>query len=432
MVNSAKFDALVIGAGVGGLCAAARLTHRGYRVVVVEHLDRIGGRASSTHLDGFLFNTGATLVELGGVLQETFDLVGAPFEIRVPEPATLFRIDGCDVALERHPLGAVVTDVIRVGAALLRSGDEHTTVADWVAQHTADVTVRTIFRNLCAGIFALNADELPAAVFMTCFVQEGLWTKFGFSPTGTLGLLRGLADFVVERGGQVWLGSTVVGLKVCDGRVRSAHTTTIEGDEREIEADVVISNTGPAATVALAGREHFGVDYLQRMDHDLRPTADIAINIASRRPLTDAPGILTFADTRRLCNMANLTATCPEMSPPGRHLAVAWAVPIPAVGDFDQEVEVKAAIEDLREQFPNFDRDARILSTQVMRGEWPAQRSVAGLDLPPETTIANLWNVGDGVRRYASVGMPACAETARSVVEQIAAHPGAPPAGKGV
>jgi hypothetical protein len=53
-----------------------------------------------------------------------------------------------------------------------------------------------------------------------------------------------------------------------------------------------------------------------------------------------------------------------------------------------------------------------------MRGDWPAQRSIAGLDLPRETTLENLWNVGDGVRTYANGGVQACAETAKLVVDQ--------------
>jgi phytoene dehydrogenase-like protein len=413
------FDVLVIGAGVGGLSAAARLAHHGYRVLIVERLDRVGGRASSTIEDGFTINTGATLVEYGGVLEETFVLVGAPFEIRVPEPATLFRIQGRDVTVSTDRLGAAITDVIRKGVKLLDSDDNDTTVAEWVSGHTGDQTVRAIFRNLCAGIFALNADELPVRVFMTCFLQKGLWTEFGFSPTGTLGLLQGLADAIADRGGAVWLQSSVTRVHVSDGRVTGATITGPELGKREVEAQVVISNTGPAATVALAGREHFDADYLERMDRDLQPTADFAINIASRKPLMEAPGILTFGATRRLCNMANLTATCPELAPPGWHLCVAWGVPIPAIGEFDEETEVAATLDDLRDNFPGFDRDARILSTRVMRGERPAQHSIPGLDLPRETTIANLWNVGDGVRSYARLGMPACAETAKVVVEQI-------------
>ena len=39
------YDAIVVGAGVGGLTVAALLVHEGWRVVLVEQADRVGGRA---------------------------------------------------------------------------------------------------------------------------------------------------------------------------------------------------------------------------------------------------------------------------------------------------------------------------------------------------------------------------------------------------
>lgn len=52
-------DALVIGAGLGGLRAARDLADREHSVIVLEARDRVGGRGYSTALDG-------RLVELGG------------------------------------------------------------------------------------------------------------------------------------------------------------------------------------------------------------------------------------------------------------------------------------------------------------------------------------------------------------------------------
>jgi len=152
------------------------------------------------------------------------------------------------------------------------------------------------------------------------------------------------------------------------------------------------------------------------------------INIASREPLISHPGIVTFGKTRRLCNMANLTATCPELAPPGWHLYVAYAVPVPALGDFDSDAEVELALTDLREQFPNFGQ-AKILSIRVMRGDWPAQRSCAGYDLPRETGIDGLWCVGDAVKQYGNGGTQACAETAKIVTDAILARRRVPLAG---
>ena len=80
---------------------------------------------------------------------------------------------------------------------------------------------------------------------------------------------------------------------------------------------------------------------------------------------------------------------------------------------------------------PRFGDGARVLSTVVTRDDWPPQRAVAGFDLPFRTPVANLWNVGDGVKEYANGGTTACAETAKLVADQIAARfpPAAQPEG---
>jgi phytoene dehydrogenase-like protein len=232
--------------------------------------------------------------------------------------------------------------------------------------------------------------------------------------------MRGLADAVERHGGEIWLDSAVESLVTESGRVTEAILAR-GGQRLRVAAAAVISNVGPEATVALCGREQFPPQYLERMWRDLRATANIAVNIASRERLMQAPGIVTFTTTRRLCNMANLTATCPELAPGGWHLYVAYGVPIPAIGPFDERAEVEATLADLRDQIEGFDQRARILSIQVMRGEWPAQRSIAGLDLPRETPIPNLFNVGDGVREYAGAGIQACAETGKLVAERLLA-----------
>src|SRR4051812_26630639 len=89
-----RADAVVIGAGAGGLCAAARLSHAGLHTIVVDDKDRLGGRASTEQIAGFPVNNGATAIELGGVFEEPFNPVGAPLNTPPPEPASSFFIDG--------------------------------------------------------------------------------------------------------------------------------------------------------------------------------------------------------------------------------------------------------------------------------------------------------------------------------------------------
>jgi phytoene dehydrogenase-like protein len=280
--------------------------------------------------------------------------------------------------------------------------------------------VHGIFRNMCGSVFAVGSEELPAKVFLTYFTRKSAFRKFGFCPEGTIGIWRSLAGAITAAGGEVWLSAEVRSLTMAGGRVTGA---VIERDGRvtDVRARVVVSDVGPAGTVRLAGARHFPADYLDAVRRGDRPCAMISVNFASRERLTDAPGLLSFASTRRLCYVANFTATCPEMAPDGWHLYAGTAVPRPAVGDFDAGAETALLMDDLRDEIPGFGR-ARILSTVVTRDDWPPQRAVAGFDLPNATPVANLWNVGDGVKEYGNGGTTACAETAKLVAGQIAAR----------
>ncbi|WP_226366568.1 NAD(P)/FAD-dependent oxidoreductase [Pseudonocardia sp. ICBG162] len=428
--SDTAFDALVVGAGAGGLFAAARLAHAGYRTLVVERLDKVGGRASTTDIDGFLVNDGAIVIEVGGITEETFAEVGAEFDVRTPQVPVLYRVGGKNLDVTRGGWGMLLSQLTRQGAKLLsgigaaRTDDDalpgsEMSTAEWVGKYSKNEAVQGVFRNMCASVFAVGSEELPARVFLTYFTRKSAFKRFGFCPAGTIGVWQSLADSVARNGGQVWLSSEVERLHVADGRVTGA-TVVRDGERVEVTCRVAVSDTGPAGTVAMVGEENLPADYREQVRIKDRPCSMLAVNFASRERLVDVPGMLLFSKSERLCYVANFTDTCPEMAPDGWNLYVAASVPKPSVGDFDADAEVALLKKDIQEQVPGFD-GARILSVAVMRDGWPPQRAVAGYDLTSETPIANLWNVGDGVKEYANGGTTACAETAKLVTERILA-----------
>ena len=91
------FDALVIGAGAGGMAAAARLNRLGYRTLLAESRDRVGGRASTVDIDGFQVNTGALIIETGGENGQLFDDLGVSMGTRLPERPLVRRLGKRDV-----------------------------------------------------------------------------------------------------------------------------------------------------------------------------------------------------------------------------------------------------------------------------------------------------------------------------------------------
>ena len=94
---------VVVGAGIGGLTAAALLAHRGYKVKVFDQAIVPGGCASTFKRRGFTFDVGATQVaglEPGGIHQQIFEELG----IELPpasecDPACAVFLPG-----ERNPI----------------------------------------------------------------------------------------------------------------------------------------------------------------------------------------------------------------------------------------------------------------------------------------------------------------------------------------
>src|ERR1700704_3390363 len=89
----ARYDVVVIGAGLGGLTAGAILARAGRKVLVIERSNSVGGAASS-------YKSGDLFIE--GSLQETSD----PHDVRDPKHRALTRAGVID-AVKWIPAGAL-------------------------------------------------------------------------------------------------------------------------------------------------------------------------------------------------------------------------------------------------------------------------------------------------------------------------------------
>ncbi|WP_405160291.1 NAD(P)/FAD-dependent oxidoreductase [Nocardia sp. NBC_01499] len=432
-----SYDVLVVGAGMGGICAAVLLAERGYRTLLVERLDRIGGRASTEEIDGFLVNTGAAAFEFGGALEELCGTVGVTYGATAPTDQAV-RVPKRSVVLRLGPVTVNLTPVIggwangmlrwickvslaRLPRASAKRGlrTDELTFEAWLSRFTKNKQLHAMLRNPLASFFVTDEHELPAAAVFTFFSEKTGLRKFGFHPAGSIGVARALTDRFLELGGQLSTATEVRGLRVEDGLVTGA-VLVKDGAEVDIDCAIAISDTGPRNTVELVGAQHFTPEYLKAVQ-ETRAAALMAVNFATRKPLGRF-GAMTFGRTKhgRLLEVINFTATCPEMAPEGWHLYVGWGLPATVAGDFDSARESELLIEDLRAMFPAFG-EARVLSVAVNRDAWPGQHAAPGTDIARGTPIANLWNVGDGVKDFGDGGMESVAKTSCAVVEEIVA-----------
>ncbi|MEO6821588.1 MAG: phytoene desaturase family protein [Candidatus Nanopelagicales bacterium] len=86
---------VVVGAGMGGMAVAARLAVKGHDVTVVEQSSTYGGKVGHLSRDGFVFDTGPSLLTLPAVYRDLFNKTGKPIESEIelvePEPGFGYR-----------------------------------------------------------------------------------------------------------------------------------------------------------------------------------------------------------------------------------------------------------------------------------------------------------------------------------------------------
>jgi phytoene desaturase len=116
---SDKKPVVIIGAGPGGLASAMLLASAGYRVMVLERQDRVGGRTSTIGGAGFQFDLGPTFFLDPRVLEAIFAAVGRDLRDEVklvrldPQYRLVFGAGGelkatqtskkCNTPLPRYP-----------------------------------------------------------------------------------------------------------------------------------------------------------------------------------------------------------------------------------------------------------------------------------------------------------------------------------------
>ncbi|AKG21951.1 C-3',4' desaturase CrtD [Calothrix sp. 336/3] len=97
-IENSQSRVVVVGAGIGGLTAAALLAHRGYDVLILDQAIVPGGCASTFERRGFTFDVGATQVaglEPGGIHHRIFTELGLDLPPATPcDPACAVFLPG--------------------------------------------------------------------------------------------------------------------------------------------------------------------------------------------------------------------------------------------------------------------------------------------------------------------------------------------------
>lgn len=421
-----QYDAIVIGSGVGGSCAAALLAYSGKRVLLAEKRAYLGGRFSTVNRDGFLCATGGLAIQTGGCVEQVCQAVGITSGVH-PSQKVATWLDGKIYDHKQGGTSRIIREVAesdaeadRVLSALKRARgwyppSNDISFKDWLSQYTQNRRIHGIFQATISSLLTVNDHELPAGEYFKVMEHNAPIT-FGFIEGGSLRLWEKMAALVVEAGGDVVTGASAKAITVDRYRANGVHFR-YQHHDHFVEAPVIVSNMGPAATAALVPSEYLEQSYLAKLSK-VTPTAIMWLHFASDELLMEYSA-LAVGCSRRV-NMIDVPSFEAEgVAPKGQHLYTVGGAPLNSLNPDDIKVEFDALLADLRDIFPEFDERTRVLTKTCYRGDWPGFRTLSGSRPGHRTPVTNLFNVGDGAGPPGFEGSMGAAKSALMVAEDV-------------
>ncbi|MDQ3699619.1 MAG: phytoene desaturase family protein, partial [Chloroflexota bacterium] len=315
MSRMSRAQAVVIGAGFGGLAAAIRLQAGGAQVTLLEANGQAGGRAGWFEADGYAFDTGPTIITAPPLLDALFRLGGTSLaeEVRLTRLEPYYRVRFADgSAIDYGTFGPPLADQLETfetGAAtsfqrfmahaakLYRRGFDDLGAADFSSWRT--------FLSVVPDLARLRADRSVYGVAARYFRDPRLRMLFSFHPLfiggnplsassiyalvpyleqvggvhyahgGMHTVVQALVDVFTRLGGRIEYHAKVAEILVrarpdvarrgAAGRV----TGVLTADGRTWPADAVVSNADVPSTyrhlVPARWRRHWTDDRLDRL-----------------------------------------------------------------------------------------------------------------------------------------------------------------------
>lgn len=239
---------IIVGGGLAGLSAAARLAYHGYDVTLLEKSPKLGGRAMSIPMKGFNFNFGAHAIysrdksilkkyenEIGlQVDWKNFSPRKAYYDLgtyMTPMPATLEGLFKTKI-LDANNKVRFASEVVKTISTIER-GEEGIPIGEYLADEKEQI--RDLFLTLASSNFFTNEPEkIPSPLFFQyykrMFASNNAVSYIG---GGWQAIVDNLAKIVEEHGGKIITREKVSKVEMEKNRVVAVHgkkDTVYHGD----------------------------------------------------------------------------------------------------------------------------------------------------------------------------------------------------------
>ncbi len=339
-------DAVIVGAGLAGLCCALELQRRGLNAVVLEASDGPGGRVRTDAVDGFLLDRGfQVLLTAYPEAQRTLDY--AALDLKPFYPGALVHADGKlrkladpvrkpgDMIESIFSPVATIPDKIKLAELILalKSGpvdrifnEPEIETGEFLREHGfSDKVVERFFRPFFGGVF--HDRDLRKSSRMFRFVLRMFATGDAALPA------RGMGQIAAQLTGKLAPESLRTGVRVerVDNRA-----VTLESGEIVRGRQIVVAAEGPEACRLLG-------DALPPVESN----AATCIYFAAEDAPIDEPAIVLNGEGETdgpINNLCVPSLVSRDYAPAGAHLVSATVIGDPDKDDAALERDARAQL----------------------------------------------------------------------------------------
>jgi prolycopene isomerase len=153
---------------------------------------------------------------------------------------------------------------------------------DWqtfMGRFVTDVQLQAVV-SILWGYLGLPPSKVSAGLFaliINSYHTSGAWYPKG----GSQAMSRAIVEGITAHGGEVRFRNRVTRIEVNGGRAIAVETDR----GLRVEADVVVSNASPSATVSIVGRDHLTDEFLTGVDRDVPAMSNLVVYLGLDRDL---------------------------------------------------------------------------------------------------------------------------------------------------
>ena len=312
-----KYQVVVIGAGLGGLSAAAYLAKAGKKVLVLEHHAVPGGYAHEFRRGKYRFDVALHAMDGVGpggwayepmkdlqVLDQVhFHRLDPFYTVRFPKHEVTAHADVVKYEAElvkhfpheRENIHAIIADMVETywqvrrfgaeGELGIRAPFEQTPTlfpkmlaamsmswGEYMNQFLHDAELKAVFSTLW-GYLGLPPEKLNAATMIFPWVSYMLIGAY-YPEGGSFAISRAIENTFKKYGGEIRYRQTVKLIEMQAGRAVAVETE----QGLRVEADVIVSNANsPDTMLKFIGRDHLPADYVQKIEEGKPATSNLVV-----------------------------------------------------------------------------------------------------------------------------------------------------------